>query len=195
MLIDRRTLIGTGATALVIAKAGNATAQSATIPKLDETLEFLESSRITALLYHHFVMAFSLAVNIVTELEIQTIGAPEALQKLPLHPSERVETRGVFRLLVEISDPNVSERRENLLSKLKSSSDPLELYREQHIQLVSRFSEATLKFGVAPDSPLGSSAVNSLTHVERIAAVEFTSNTNSSYLCRIFPFKGSWFCS
>ncbi|MFC0340732.1 hypothetical protein ACFFII_08130 [Paracoccus niistensis] len=175
-------LLAASLSSLVVGKADRSFAQVEDIPAFDETLAILDSRPRTILLYTHFSLAFSLALNIVS-LE----GDP---RELPLLPSQRPETEDIFRALIAAS--REEQERERLLASISNADDPIHTIERQHSDLVSRFIEALAEAGLSGDSRLIANAVNSLTHVERIASVVVT-DSDSSFLCRVFPF--TYFCN
>jgi hypothetical protein len=183
----RRALLLTSATALVVLNSRLSFAQE--IPSVQVTIEYLRTPQTLALLYNRFSLAWSLTISLYLQQNDASIDAPgklDGLQLPPLGGNSEIWPR--FRMLAE---PGNASEREALISVLETDPDPLtEPERaEAHRQLVEKMNARLKDSGISPEARPVKEAVDSLSHVERIAAVTVDAGGKGSYFCRIFPFR------
>ena len=191
MKTNRRTALKFAVVTLATMQAKTGSAQDRSLPSLKATLDYLKTPESVALLYTHFSLAFSLAISIRAALlepsDVEEIGA------LRLYPRQRPESLVIFDVLRGLGE-NGEVERETVSEALIKEGDPIDAMRDQHFRLVTHFTSTMTEVGINPASVIIDPAIDSLTHVERVAAVTVSDNRSSSYLCRRFPFKGSWMC-
>ena len=179
----RRLLIVSAVGTLATSMPTRPSAQYIPIPSIELTEEYVQTSSGIALLYTRFSLAYALGINIVALEEGAT---PNSTEGLPLFPSESSGSGELFIFLTELAE--IEGLRADFVGLLATNGDPL---GEAHFALINGFVAGLGKVGLSIESEVIAAAVDSLSHVERLANLRFSS-AGSAYLCRVFPF--SWWC-
>lgn len=184
--ISRRELGAVAAVGLV-GFSKSVSAQTTTLPQLDETLRFLSSGATMRLLISQFSLAYSIAENAVLALDTEGLEDPETLQSL--YSAGDASSAQLFSVLFQIASPDSEAFREEISNRLRNADITL-ADDSAHARLVDNFQEVAGELGLDPQSELGQAATESLTHVGRIGQAV----PDSFFLCRIFPFSTRQFC-
>jgi hypothetical protein len=162
-------------------------AQQPSIPDVDTTLEYLSSELGMRLLLSQFSLAFELANLALVQLETSGLGDDEGLQRIYGGNENAGE---VFNVLFQMASADGESLRNQATQAMVEGSDPLNEDNERHSALLANFADIAAEIGVDTGAEPIRSAMESLTHVERITRTVL----GGLGLCNIFPFSTKRFC-
>lgn len=190
LISTRRSVLATGIAGFVALRAKSSLAQEIRLPRYDETLSLMGGNAGIRLIYVRFSLAFSLTLDLVIRLSGAQHTNPESALNLPVFPAERAGSLELFRIITELA---VEEQRTSVLEALRAREDPLSEPRGSALSvLVNQIALNLPEVGISVDSESVFDALGSCGHVERLASVTRDTSSETSYICRQFPF--SYFC-
>lgn len=176
----RRLLLAASLTTAATLRSKAAVAQELEIPRLEDTIDLLETDLGMALLLNRFSLLNFLLVEMHRTLTEEVVP-----------PEEQVlYQRVVLELNLLQDEPGL---RSELQFRLRAGADPLladEL--ERHIEILLRIRASLEELGINPESPVVEPALESLTHIERIGG---TMGWFEGGICLSKPFDRFFFCS
>ena len=161
------------------------------LPTQQQTIRYLDTYRSVSLLYNHFGLIWSVSVSVYLAQRSVTL---DSVNDFDAEIPPFVDSGDIWPFLRDLAEPDKPEQRDSVRSLLEAVPDPVSggERAEGHQRLVEKLSASISEAGIPTEAEVTSEAVESLSHVERIAAVTIDADNQDSYLCRIFPFK--YFC-
>ena len=180
---SRRTALLSATAATAFLRAKKSAAQSEPFaPKINQTFELATTAQGVQFMIDHF--QFMTASTRLLYYAREQISIDD-VAVLPLVNEE------LFSPLIRLRD---EAEREDLSKRVQSEAfvDSIQRADINVVPVVDRIASAHSDFGLSPEGPTVRRGLESVYHVERIAAVQELQDGEQPYICRYFPF--SYFC-